>query len=381
MSELNLTSFLTDFAVLPDPRLARRRQYPLLEILLLCVSASLSGYEEWDEIVDFGVAKLAWLRRYLPFAAGIPAHDTLNRVMSRLEPRGFEKCLITWVQRCVKLPEGAHICLAGKRLRRSATARQQQSPHAQGGTSAVHLLHAWCDEAGLCLGQYQTPDKANEITALPDLLALLDVQGCLLTMDAIGCQKSVTQAIAIAGAQYLLALKGNQPTLHTAVEAAFATTADAEAATTTGEKPAHGRVETRTCRVLPADRLPAALRGPEWVGLQTLVEVVATRTVSATGVTTTETRHYLSSRQASAAAFQGYVRRHWSIENRLHWVLDVVFGEDHSRKRAGHVAANCAIIRKFVLNLLRAQPESKSLNRKRNLCALSDEYRQKCLGF
>ena len=322
MSELNLTSFLTDFAALPDPRLVRRRQYPLLEILLLCVSASLSGYEEWDEIVDFGVAKLAWLRRYLPFAAGIPAHDTLNRVMSRLEPRGFEKCLITWVQRCVKLPEGAHICLDGKhlRLRRSATARQQQTPHAQGGTSAVHLLHAWCDEAGLCLclGQYQTPDKTNEITALPDLLALLDVQGCLLTMDAIGCQKNVTQAIAIAGAEYLLALKGNQPTLHTAVEAAFATAADVEAATTTGEKPAHGRVETRTCRVLPADRLPAALRGPEWVGLQTLVEVVATRTVSATGVTTTETRHYLSSRQASAAAFQDYVRRHWSIENRLH---------------------------------------------------------------
>ena len=384
MSELNLTSFLTDFAALPDPRLARRRQYPLLEILLLCVSASLSGYGEWDEIVDFGVAKLAWLRRYLPFAAGIPAHDTLNRVMSRLEPRGFEKCLIAWVQRGTRLPDGAQVCLDGKRLRRSAPARQQ-TPHAQGGASAVHLLHAWCD--GLCLGQYQTPDKANEITALPDLLALLDVDGCLLTMDAIGCQKSVTQAIAGAGAEYLLALKGNQPVLHTAVKAAFAAAAastaatSTEAATTADEKPAHGRVETRTCRVLPADCLPAALRGPEWVGLRTLVEVVATRTGAATGVTTTETRHYLSSRQASAAAFQGYVRRHWSIENRLHWVLDVVFGEDHSRKRAGHVAANCAIIRKFVLNLLRAQPEGKSLNRKRNLCALSDEYRQTCLGF
>ena len=227
----------------------------------------------------------------------------------------------------------------------------------------------------------ETPDKANEITALPDLLALLDVDGCLLTMDAIGCQKNVTQAIA--GAEYLLALKGNQPVLHTAVKVAFAVTATAstETATTTGEKPAHGRVETRTCRVLPADCLPAALRGLEWVGLRTLVEVVATRTAVVTGVTTTETRHYLSSRQASAAAFQGYVWRHWGIENRLYWVLDVVFGEDHSRKRAGYVAANCAIIRKFVLNLLRAQPVGKSLNRKRNLCALSDEYRQTCLGF
>ena len=147
--------------------------------------------------------------------------------------------------------------------------RQQQTPHTQGGASAVHLLHAWCDEAGLCLGQYQTPDKANEITALPDLLALLDVDGCLLTMDAIGCQKSVTQAIAGAGAEYLLALKGNQPGLHTAVKAAFAAITSPEAATTAGEKPAHGRVETRTCRVLPAGCLPAALRDPEWVGLQT----------------------------------------------------------------------------------------------------------------
>jgi predicted transposase YbfD/YdcC len=381
MNEVHFTSFLTDFAALPDPRMARRRQYPLLEILFLCVSASISGYEEWEEIVDFGQAKLAWLRQYLPFAAGIPAHDTLNRVMSRLEPRGFEKCLSSWVQRGLTLPEGAHICLDGKRLRRSATLTQQRTSHAQGGASAVHLLHAWCDEAGLCLGQYQTPDKANEITALPDLLALLDVQNCLLTMDAIGCQKSVTQAIAAAGAEYLLALKGNQPTLHQAVEAAFATTAPGEVATLTDEKPAHGRRETRRCRVLPASVLPAVLRDPEWVGLQTLVEVVATRTVSTTGVTTTETRHYLSSRCADATTFQGYVRRHWGIENRLHWVLDVVFGEDHSRKRAGHVAANCAIIRKFVLNLLRAQPEIKSLNRKRNLCALSDEYRQKCLGF
>ena len=381
MSELSLTSFLTDFAALPDPRLARRRQYPLLEILLLCVSASLSGYEEWDEIVDFGQAKLAWLRRYLPFAAGIPAHDTFNRVMSRLEPRGFEQCLITWVQRSVTLPDGVQICLDGKRLRRSATARQQQTPHAQGGASAVHLLHAWCDEAGLCLGQYQTPDKANEITALPALLALLDVDGCLLTMDAIGCQKSVTQAIAGAGAEYLLALKGNQPALQAAVEAAFAATAGAEAATTAGEKPAHGRVETRTCRVLPATVLPAPLRGPDWVGLQTLVEVVATRTVGTTGITQTETRHYLSSHHGTAADFQGYVRRHWGIENRLHWVLDVVFGEDHRRKRAGHAAANCAVVRKFVLNLLRTQPENKSLSRKRNGCALSDEYREKCLGF
>ena len=396
MSALSFTSFLTEFATLPDPRMTRRRRYPLLEILFLCVSASLSGYEEWQHVVDFGRAKLAWLRTYLPFAAGLPSHDTLNRVMGLLEPRAFEKCLICWARRDVALPEGAQICLDGKRLCRSATARQQQAPHAQGGVSAVHLLHAWCDEAGLCLGQYQTPDKTNEITALPELLALLEVGGCLLTMDAIGCQKSVTQAIAAAGADYLLALKGNQAALQAAVQGAFAAatqtadtqTADTQAADTatdTGEKAAHGRWETRTCRVLPATALPAAVRGPEWAGLRTVVEVVATRTVVATGVTTTETRLYVSSRQGHAIDFQKYVRRHWGIENRLHWVLDVVFGEDRSRKRArnaaANAAANCAVVRKFALNLLRARPENMSLNRKRNHCALSDEYREKCLGF
>jgi len=284
------------------------------------------------------------------------------------------------------LPGGAQICLDGKRLRRSATARQQQTPRAEGGVSAVHLLHAWCDEAGLCLGQYQTPDKANEITALPDLLALLDVRGCLLTMDAIGCQKSVTQAITAAGADYLLALKGNQAALQTAVTEAF--TADeaaqvpvAEVAFAPPEKPVHGRHETRTCRVLPATVLPAHLRGADWHGLHTLVEVKATRTVVGTETTQSETRYYLSSRPASAAAFQGYVRRHWGIENRLHWVLDVVFGEDACRKRAGYAAANCAVVRKVVLNLLQAQPEKISLNRKMNRCALSDEYREKCLQF
>jgi len=184
MTGLTFASSLSDFATLPDPRIARRRQYPLLEILWVCVSAGVSGYTGWEEIADFGEARLAWLRTYLPFKQGIASHDTLNRVISRLAPRAFEQCFSTWAARGLVLPEGTQVCLDGKRLRRSATARQQQTPRAEGGVSAGHLLHAWCDEAGLCLGQYQTPDKANEITALLDLL---DVRGCLLTRDAIGC--------------------------------------------------------------------------------------------------------------------------------------------------------------------------------------------------
>jgi len=179
----------------------------------------------------------------------------------------------------------------------------------------------------------------------------------------------------------LLALKGNQAALQTAVIEAFAANEAEQTASTPPEKPVHGRHETRTCRVLPAAVLPAHLRDPDWQRLQTLVEVRAMRTVISTGHTQSETRHYLSSRQATCLDFQGYVRRHWGIENRLHWVLDVVFGEDACRKRAGHAAANCAVVRKFVLNLLQTQPEKISLNRKMNCCALSDEYREKCLGF
>ena len=253
MSTLTFSSFLEDFAKVPEPRLVRSRKYELLEILLLCVSASVSGYEEWDEIVDFGHAKLPWLRTYLPYAAGIPSHDTVNRVMGLIDTRAFEKCFIEWVKRSITLPSGAQICFDGKRLRRSASARQQQTAHADGGQSAVHLLHAWCDELGVCIGQYQTADKTNEITALPALLELLDVRGCVVSMDAMGCQKSVVTALIHAGADYVLALKDNQPTLSAAAQAAFAVAAAAQpAAIFTDAKPLHGRTETRTVRVLPA---------------------------------------------------------------------------------------------------------------------------------
>ena len=380
---LTFRSFLEDFATVPEPRVARSRKYDLLEILLLCLSAGVSGYEDWEGIVDFGNAKLTWLRTYLPYSAGIPSHDTVNRVMGLIDARAFEKCFITWVHRSITLPSGAQICFDGKRLRRSASAKQQQTARADGGQSAVHLLHAWCDEIGVCVGQYQTPDKANEITALPVLLELLDVQGCVVSMDAMGCQKSVVSALTQAGADYVLALKENQPTLSAAVQAAFAQDPAVGAPTThTEDKPHHGRHETRTVRVLPAQALQQGaphLALAEWMNLASFVEVSATRTTVATGLVQTETRYYLSSLAAEATDFQLLIRRHWGIENRLHWVLDVVCREDQCRKRTQQAAANFALIRKSVLNLLRAIPDKISLQRKRNTCALSDEYRQRCL--
>lgn len=403
MDSLTLTSFLTDFAPLPDPRIARHRRYPLLEVLLLCVSAGVSGYQTWEEIVDFGRLKLDWLRQYLPFAHGIPSHDTVNRVLRLLDARAFEQCLLQWSSRSLHLPDGTQVCFDGKRLRRSATAAAQQTPYAHGGHSAVHLVHAWCDAAGLCLGQYRSGTGSHEALALPPLLALLDVRGCVVSADAAFAQPACAEALVAAGAEYVLALKANQPTLLAAAQAAFAAAEGRPAAeggdyVAPAEKPRHGRHETRRCRVLPLAALGlAAATTADWPALATVVEVTATRRfVCPPGAPqgrpdtpTTETRYYLSSLgpalgQASsglAQRLEALVRRHWSVENRLHWVLDVVMGEDQSRKRAGHAAANYAVIRKFSLNLLRAMPETISLARKQNHCAISDDYRHRCLQF
>ncbi len=384
MDSLDLPSFLADFGALSDPRIARHRRYALLEVLLLCVSAGVSGYQEWQAIVDFGHTKLAWLRQYLPFRHGIPSHDTVNRVLRLLDPRAFERCLLQWSSRTLTLPSGTHVCLDGKRLRRSATASEQQTPHADGGRSAVHLLHAWCDAAGLCLGQYRTDTGSGEVGSAPlllELLELLDVRGCVVSGDAGFTTPACAQALQQAGADYLLALKANQPTLLAATVAAFAACPTAPEPAPV-EKPRHGRRETRTARVLPVTALdlPDASRAA-WPAGQAVVEVCATRTPLRSGKGNTETRYYLTSLAAAPAQLAQLVRRHWTIENRLHWVLDVVMGEDQSRKRAGRAAANYAVIRKFALNFLRALPEPMSLQRRQNHCALSDEYRHQCLGF
>ena len=383
MELFDFPTFLTDFEGLCDPRIVRHRKYPLLEILFLCVSAGLCGYQEWEEIAAFGRLKLPWLRTYLPFRAGIPSHDTLNRVLQLLDPRAFERCFVQWSTRTLVLPSGTQLCFDGKRLRRSATAQQQQTAHAAGGRSAVHLLNAWCDEVGGCLGQYQTGDKNNEVSALPALLELLDVRGCVVSADAGFGHRCVATALQQAGADYLLALKGNQANLLASTQHAFQTAApDAVAfAKEAPEPPRHGRLEERQCRLLPAHVLPEAQRAA-WPGLTTLVEVQSYRKQVLSGVEQTETRYYLSSLAASPETFQHLVRRHWRIENNLHWVLDVVLGEDASRKRAGHAAANYAAIRKMVLRLLRDQPgKPLPLKRKQLQCALSDAIRAQCLGL
>ncbi|MGI9158432.1 MAG: ISAs1 family transposase [Saprospiraceae bacterium] len=373
---------ITALRSVEDPRIDRSKLYPLIEILFLTTSAVLSGFEDWDEIVDFGEEKIAWLRKYLPFEQGIPSHDTVNRVISLIDHRVFEECFVNWATMDIELPSGTVISIDGKKLRGSATKKEQQTSHAQGGKSAIHVVHAWCHELQLCLAQYKTDTKSNEITAIPAVLDFLEISGCIITLDAMGCQKAIARKIVDKKGDYIMGLKDNQEALSLAVFQAFSEQAErADAEKELWEVKNHGRKESRLCRVLPAEVLPEWAQWPDWVGLKSVVEIQSKRIILSTGVEENETRYYISSLVADSQAFNRLIRSHWNVENQLHWSLDVIFGEDKSRERVRNAAQNFSTIRKMALNLLKAQTEKISVNRKRNRCALSDQYREKTLGI
>jgi predicted transposase YbfD/YdcC len=381
------------YSNLKDPRIERSKLYPLNEIVFLCISAVISGFQDWDEIVDFGIEKIDWLRKYLPYEHGIPSHDTVNRVISLLDYRVFETCFINWTTMDLTLPSGVQICIDGKSLRGSATKMEQQLPHNQGGKSAVHIVHAWCNDLEICLGQYKTEAKSNEITAIPALLELLEIGGTIVTIDAMGCQKTIAKAIIGENADYIFGLKDNQEVLSLCAFAAFnpeglvdetlfiKETQQPLTATAINEKNNHGRKETRTCRTLKADALSDYANAAEWSGLKTIIEITATREILATGKVEKETRYYISSLDKTPEDFNTLIRSHWGVENKLHWTLDVTMGEDQSRKQIRNAAQNFSTFRKIALNMLKANPEKISINRKQNKCAMSDQYREKTMRF
>jgi predicted transposase YbfD/YdcC len=377
-----LEGLLAALEKVQDPRIDRKKLYPLIEVLFLTTSAVLSGFEDWDEIVDFGEEKLAWLRKYLPYENEIPSHDTINRVVSLIDYRLFEECFLNWATMSIELPQGTVISIDGKKLRGSATKKEQQTPHSQGGKSAIHLVHAWCHELQLCLAQYKTDSKSNEITAIPVILDFLEISGCIITLDAMGCQKTIAEKIITKQADYIMGLKDNQAALSLATFTAFqAHDKQAENNKAHQKDKNHGREESRTCRVLPAELLPDWAQAPDWKGLKSVIEIQSQRTILSTGLVENETRYYISSLEVNPAMFNRLIRAHWNVENQLHWSLDVLFGEDQSRKRIRNAAQNFSTIRKIALNLLKSQSEKISINRKRNKCALSDQYREKTLGF
>ena len=377
----NCYELLSKFEGITDPRIERKKLYPLNEILFLVVNAVISGFSEWEEIVDFGEEKIRWLRHYLPYKECIPSHDTINRVMGMINYRDFEAFFVSWVEGMALTVGGKVINIDGKKLRASVDKILQQTAHSAGGKSAIHLVEAWCGELNLCLGQYKTEDKSNEIKAIPALLDMLEISGSTITIDAMGCQKDIAAKIIDKEGDYILGLKGNQETIHQAVKELFEKH-EGPIDSHTSENIGHGRIEVRECRVLEAELLDESLR-KEWKGLNALIEICSTRLIEASKQHTVECRYYLGSKKQSAMLYNQQIRSHWGIENQLHWAMDVQFGEDKSRKRAANSAQNFGLIRRMALNLLKTNNDNPkvSINRRMNKCALSDEYRRKTIRF
>jgi len=341
-----MPSPLSFFSELRDPRIERTKAHSLSDILFIAIASVICGAETWNDMELFGKSKECWLRTVLRLPEGIPSHDTFNRVFSLLDPKELEEGFLQWVRSVTQLTEGEVVSIDGKSIRGS---------RGKGGKSIVHMVSAWAGENNVVLGQIKVDDKSNEITAIPELLKLLVLKGCIVTIDAIGCQKGIAEEIASKEADYILALKSNQGSLLQQAEDSFRLLA---AKSVSEEVDAgHGRVETRICSVV--DDLALVRQKEEWKNLRTLVRIESERYMKATGESAKETRYYISSLPADASLLNRSIRSHWGVENSLHWVLDVAFNEDHSRKRAGYAAQNFSVINRIALNLLKNDKATK----------------------
>jgi predicted transposase YbfD/YdcC len=365
-------SFQGHFQELRDPRVERTRRHPLINIVFLAVCGVLSGANSIAGIHEFAIDRRSWLARYLDLTNGIPSEDTIGRVLARLDPGAFEKCLLSWIQAVQEVTANRLVAIDGKTLRSSSDRER--------GRAALHMVSAWATENKLSLGQVVVGEKTNEITAIPELLQLLEISGALVTIDAIGCQKEIADQVREREGDYVLAVKQNQPTLYEQVEGAIdeALEQDAEAiAEHQTVETGHGRQETRTYAIFPK---PESV-DPEglWRDLSAVGIAISER-VDSQGRGSMETRYYILSRLISAPEFAAAVRGHWSIENNLHWQLDVSFREDECRVCRDHAPANLSVIRRFALGLLKRETSCrKGIEIKRMKCAGNDEYRETVL--
>ena len=370
MTQTIRASIAEHFKQVKDPR-DLSVDHMLIEIITIALCAVICGADNWVEVEQFGQAKEKWLRKFLRLANGIPSHDTFGRVFRVIDPQQFQSSFVSWIEAISQITAGQIIAIDGKRLRRS-----HDGPLGKG---AIHMVSAWASANRLVIGQVKTDEKSNEITAIPELLNLLVFKGCIVTIDAMGCQRNIARLIIEGEGDYVLALKGNQGTLHRDVQDLLAYAHEinfrdvAHDFHQTVEKN-HGRLEIRRHWTI-SDPEFMAFVDPQgkWAGLQSLAMVETQRTIA--DQTSTESRYYISSLPGDAAQLAQAVRTHWEIENKVHWVLDVAFQEDLSRVRTGYGAENFAVLRHMALNLLRHETSAKcGIKAKRLKAAWNDDY-------
>jgi predicted transposase YbfD/YdcC len=355
--------FLGYFEDLPDPRQRGKVMYPLDEVLLLSLLAVLAGAETFVDIARFGAKKLSLLRRFRPFVDGTPSHDHLGDIFASLDAEHFQRCFVAWVSALTGVPAGV-IAIDGKTSRRS-----------KGANAPIHMVSAFAARQRLVLGQVKVAEKSNEILAIPKLLDMLAIEGAIVTIDAMGCQRHIAQKIVDKKADYVLALKGNQGTLRDDVELfaieqkarGFADSKISQDTTVDGD---HGRIETRTTTVI--HDVEWLQKHHNWPGLKAIVVVETSREIQ--GKIEQETRFYLTSLGMLAAILGPVIRSHWAIENSLHWVMDMVFRDDECRVRTEHAPANFTTIKHMAHNLIRRAPSKDSMRLRKKVAAWDDEF-------
>jgi len=370
-----LLSFEEFFQTVDDPRVVPRCTHSLHTLLFVAVAATIAGADGPEDMAKFAKRKATWLKRFVDLEEGVPSHDTIGRVLGAIKPKQFQEAFLGWISSLASLrdQDGKPIFLPidGKTMRGSYTKADK--------SDMLHIVSAWASAQGITLGQVAVDSKSNEITAIPQLLEMLELHGAIVSIDAMGCQREIAAKIVSGSGDYVLQVKGNQATLQKAIEASFTEADDVDKESTTKSKArqrttkekSRGRQETRHYTIMPLPDSMSAV-GKKWSGLRSIGRVV--REVQREGKQTSETSYYITSLEAKVGVFSESVRSHWGIENSLHWVMDVVFGEDRSRIRQGHAAENMSFLRRFVTTLLKQDTSKSSLKQKRKEAAWDTDF-------